>query len=325
MLPAYLQAFREAIPKLQKLAAAAKPGVANASTVRDLASAWSSMSIAHDVHSHHEDDVIFPALEALFPGTVCRLNPLLSLVLSQVVCQVDVAVDQFFKDCLVSSWPVSRKAYDVGLHIAHDRSNKQPSRFWANRNVCVSAEQTHRSACSVVDSLAPLEPRIFLVCLSLPRSLNIHESLSGNCIQTRSVGEEHEEHEKLMASVQSALGCLLGGADDGKSKADRVTILDKLKADLTRFGKDVLEHLDHEELYFATPVARKVRLVEKIPYRHHGFIQLTMYLWFAEDHGSCACPSYHCGLPRARVCPNRSAHKAAVSARFAQQSNADVS
>lgn len=59
-----------AIPKMEKLAAAAKPGVADASALRELASAWSSMAVAHDVHSKHEDDVIFPALEGFFPGTV---------------------------------------------------------------------------------------------------------------------------------------------------------------------------------------------------------------------------------------------------------------
>eukprot|EP00903_Cladosiphon_okamuranus_P016395 g15119.t1 len=137
------EAFREAIPKMEKLAAAAKPGVADASTLRELASAWTSMAVAHDVHSKHEDDVIFPALEALFPGT------------------------------------------------------------------------------------------------------------------TRSVAEEHEEHEKLMASVQSAVDSLLGGKGGSDDDADRLALLDKLKADLTQFGKDVLEHLDHEELYYATPVARK--------------------------------------------------------------------
>lgn len=72
--------------------------------------------------------------------------------------------------------------------------------------------------------------------------------------QTRSVGEEHEQHETLMASVQSALDSLL----DGNTKVDRAAVLDGLKADLNKFGKDVLEHLDHEELYYATPVARKV-------------------------------------------------------------------
>lgn len=69
-VPSYPQAFREAIPKMEKLAAAVKPGVADASSLKDLAAAWSALSFAHDIHSKHEDDVIFPALEAFFPGQV---------------------------------------------------------------------------------------------------------------------------------------------------------------------------------------------------------------------------------------------------------------
>lgn len=65
-----MQAFREAIPQLGKLAAAAKPGVADASTLKEFAAAWKSVSFAHGVHSKHEDDIIFPALEAFFPGQV---------------------------------------------------------------------------------------------------------------------------------------------------------------------------------------------------------------------------------------------------------------
>lgn len=68
--PLPLQAFREAIPQLEKLAATAKPGVADASTLNDFAAAWKSVSFAHGIHSKHEDDVIFPALEAFFPGQV---------------------------------------------------------------------------------------------------------------------------------------------------------------------------------------------------------------------------------------------------------------
>lgn len=68
--PSYCQAFREAIPKLQKLAESAKPGAADSSTLVELASVWKLLTIAYDVHSHHEEDVIFPALEALFPSTV---------------------------------------------------------------------------------------------------------------------------------------------------------------------------------------------------------------------------------------------------------------
>lgn len=69
-LPSPFQAFREAIPQLEKLAAAAKPGVSEASTLKEFAAAWKKVSFAHDIHSKHEDDVIFPALEAYFPGQV---------------------------------------------------------------------------------------------------------------------------------------------------------------------------------------------------------------------------------------------------------------
>lgn len=93
--------------------------------------------------------------------------------------------------------------------------------------------------------------------------------------QTRSVAEEHEEHDKLMASVQSALDSLLGGNKEGcNEEADRAALLDRLKVDLAQFGKDLLEHLDQEELYFATPVARKVCRVGRtavLPFRKgHG-------------------------------------------------------
>lgn len=68
----YSQAFREAIPRVEKLAAAAKPRVADASTLRELASAWSSMSATYDIDSKQQDNVLFPALEAFFPGTVSQ-------------------------------------------------------------------------------------------------------------------------------------------------------------------------------------------------------------------------------------------------------------
>lgn len=44
-----------------------------ASTLRHLAAAWSAMSKAHNVHSMHEEKVIFPVLEGFFPGQVCSL------------------------------------------------------------------------------------------------------------------------------------------------------------------------------------------------------------------------------------------------------------
>lgn len=78
------------------------------------------------------------------------------------------------------------------------------------------------------------------------------------CAQTHSVGEEHEEHEKLMASVQAGMDTLLGSSDESRDDATRATVLAELKANLSKFGKDVLEHLDHEEYSFATPIARKV-------------------------------------------------------------------
>lgn len=65
-----------------------------------------------------------------------------------------------------------------------------------------------------------------------------------------------------MGSVQSALDSLLGGTDGSKDEADRAALLNRLKADLAQFGKDLLEHLNHEEFYFATPVARKVCQVQ---------------------------------------------------------------
>lgn len=81
-----------------------------------------------------------------------------------------------------------------------------------------------------------------------------------------------------MASVQSSLDSLLGGTDESKEEADRVAMLDRLKADLTHFGTGVLEHLDREELYFAGPVARKVCQVEPLSYDvdHGWFLRATL-------------------------------------------------
>lgn len=91
-------------------------------------------------------------------------------------------------------------------------------------------------------------------------SFNPCAPLSAPCPvrQTHSVGEEHEEHEKLMSEVQTAMDTLLGSSDQAKDDAARATLLAGLKVNLQKFGKDVLEHLDHEEKSFATPVARKV-------------------------------------------------------------------
>lgn len=61
-----------------------------------------------------------------------------------------------------------------------------------------------------------------------------------------------------MAKVQTAMDTLIGGAGDSKDDTGRAALLDELRADLSTFGKELLEHLDHEEHSFATPVARKV-------------------------------------------------------------------
>lgn len=69
-----LQALREAVPKLEKLAAAAKPGLTDASTVRALATAWTAVTKVHAVNTHGKETVIFPELEGFFPGQVCKFG-----------------------------------------------------------------------------------------------------------------------------------------------------------------------------------------------------------------------------------------------------------
>lgn len=73
---------------------------------------------------------------------------------------------------------------------------------------------------------------------------------------------EHEDHETLMRKVQTAIDLLVSG-DDILDDSARGALLGVLRADLTKFGNEVLEHLDHEEHSFATPVARKVGVVCK--------------------------------------------------------------
>lgn len=71
------------------------------------------------------------------------------------------------------------------------------------------------------------------------------------------MAEEHEEHESLMRKVQAAIDSLVSG-EDSKDDSVRASLLSGLRADLTKFSKEALQHLDHEEHSFATPVARKV-------------------------------------------------------------------
>lgn len=56
--------------------------------------------------------------------------------------------------------------------------------------------------------------------------------------------------------MQEKFDALLG--DDCKDDSIRAGLLNELVADLINFGQEVIEHLDHEEHAFATPVARKV-------------------------------------------------------------------
>lgn len=58
------------MPRLEKLAASAKPGVSDMSSLRELSVAWSALAKAHDIHAMHEEKVIFPVLEGFFPGQV---------------------------------------------------------------------------------------------------------------------------------------------------------------------------------------------------------------------------------------------------------------
>lgn len=55
---------------IEKLTAQVKPGGVGAPKLGELASAWKAVSTAHKVQCRYEDDVIFPTLEAYFPGQV---------------------------------------------------------------------------------------------------------------------------------------------------------------------------------------------------------------------------------------------------------------
>lgn len=74
--------------------------------------------------------------------------------------------------------------------------------------------------------------------------------------QTHGVHEEHEDHESLMKCVQNAVDTLV--SEDYGDNVERAKLLDRLRVNISKFGRDLLEHLDHEEHAFATPIARKV-------------------------------------------------------------------
>lgn len=59
-----------------------------------------------------------------------------------------------------------------------------------------------------------------------------------------------------MQKIQTTMDLLLSG--DSTDTTTRGALLGELHAGLKAFGKDMLEHLDHEEHAYATPIARKV-------------------------------------------------------------------
>lgn len=136
-------AFRESVQTLEKLTEAVKPVGADDSDLRQLAASWSAISHAHRIHCMHQDKVIFPALEAFFPG------------------------------------------------------------------------QTIISAVN------------------------------------------HDEHKRLMQKIQNALDTLLSCSGGVDGKDCRATLLAALKYNLGVFQKELMDHLDHKELFFSAPVARK--------------------------------------------------------------------
>lgn len=79
-------------------------------------------------------------------------------------------------------------------------------------------------------------------------------------MQTKIASAEHKEHDELMKKVQAGIDALLSGSANGggDNETSPAVLLDELKANLSKFGKELLEHLDHEEHSLATPVARKV-------------------------------------------------------------------
>jgi len=61
-----------------------------------------------------------------------------------------------------------------------------------------------------------------------------------------------------MTKIQTAIDFLLSGAGGKRGKDCRAKLLAELKFNLSMFEKKLLDHLDHEELFFTAPVARKV-------------------------------------------------------------------
>ena len=97
--------------------------------------------------------------------------------------------------------------------------------------------------------------RRFLTKTSISRCLSL---LDGSwCTfhaQTRIASGHHEEQRRLMTKIQTAIDVLLSCSGNDC----QATLLDTLKSNLSVFEKELMGHLDHEELFFSSPVARKV-------------------------------------------------------------------
>lgn len=61
-----------------------------------------------------------------------------------------------------------------------------------------------------------------------------------------------------MQKIQNALDTLLSCSGGVDGKDCRATLLAALKYNLGVFQKELMDHLDHKELFFSAPVARKV-------------------------------------------------------------------
>lgn len=62
----------------------------------------------------------------------------------------------------------------------------------------------------------------------------------------------------LMSMIHTAIDTLFSGAVRSVDNTSRTKLLEDLKRNLSMFEKQLLAHLNHEEQFFAGPVARKV-------------------------------------------------------------------
>lgn len=120
------QAFREAISKLDKSTTNVRPGIADGLTLRELSAGWTSISAAHKVHSKHERDIIFPALEMFFPGQVCTNSGFDSVVALRLhACCVLLIAASTASNASVASGLIAPEYRTIGLfwHAAYPRAS----------------------------------------------------------------------------------------------------------------------------------------------------------------------------------------------------------